>query len=150
MLFAQRLTRIAALTMDDLDLNGTEVQVAFGEHGPVPVPEPFGQVLRKHAENRGPYSIATNRSSPWLFPGRCPGQHIHSTYLMNSLRASNIPLVGSRIAALRALVSEIPPAIAAQAIGYTAQCAERHAQVSGTTWTNYIPNRRRPNQLTTS
>lgn len=149
MLFAQPLTRIATLTMDDIDLDGTEVQITFDHHGAVPVPEPFGQVLREYAENRGPYNMAANHSSPWLFPGRCPGRHIHSTYLMNSLGTSGIPLVGSRIAALRALVSEMPPAIAAQAVGYTAQCAERHAKASGMTWANYVPARRGPDELTT-
>ena len=36
-------------------------------------------------------------------------------------------LVGARIAALRALVMEMPPAVTAQSLGYTAECAEDHA-----------------------
>lgn len=36
------------------------------------------QVLREHAENRGPRNVVANRTSPWLFPGNRPGQHIHS------------------------------------------------------------------------
>ncbi|WP_198535127.1 hypothetical protein [Streptomyces natalensis] len=62
-----------------------------------------------------------------------------------AVAAQDLPgLVGSRIAALRALVSEMPPAIAAQAVGYTAQCAKRHAKASGMTWANYVPARHPP------
>ncbi|MWA09135.1 hypothetical protein [Streptomyces sp. BA2] len=149
-LFAQPLTRIATLSMDDINLTSSEVQITFGQHGPVPVPEPFGQVLREHAENRGPYNIAANRTSPWLFPGRCPGRHIHPVHLRNCLRDSGIPLVRSRITALRALVSEMPPAIAAQAVGYTARCVEEHANTIGMSWVNYVPARRGSGELTTS
>lgn len=142
-LFAQPLTRVAALRMDDLDLTGDEVQITLGPYGPIPVPEPFGQVLRDHAANRGPRNIEVNRSSPWLFPGNRPGQHIPSTYLMNQLAKSGINLLGTRLGAMRTLVLEMPPAVAAQALGYTAECAEDHAILAGATWASY-PSHRRP------
>ncbi|WP_405592290.1 hypothetical protein [Streptomyces sp. NBC_01190] len=147
-LFAQPLTRIAALTMDDLDLSSDEVRITLGPHGPVPVPEPFGQVLRDHAENRGPRNITANRVSPWLFPGNRPGQHIHSTYLMNQLAKNGIHLLGTRLAAIRALVQEMPPAVAAQALGYTAECAEDHAIQAGARWATYASHRRQPDRQT--
>lgn len=140
-LFAQPLTRISALAMTDLDLAGTEVQITLGTHGPVPVPEPFGQILRDHATNRGPRNIEVNRTSPWLFPGNRPGQHIHSTYLMNHLAKTGIPLLGTRLAALRALFMEMPPAVAAQALGYTADCTQDHATATGITWATYATHR---------
>ena len=142
-LFAQPLTRIAALRMDDLDLTSDEVQITLGTHGPIPVPEPFGQILRDHAANRGPRNIEVNRTSPWLFPGNRPGQHIHSTYLMNQLAKSGINLLGTRLGAMRSLVLEMPPAVAAQALGYTADYAEDHAILAGATWASY-PSHRRP------
>lgn len=141
-LFAQPLTRIAALRMDDLDLTRDEVQITLGPHGPIPVPEPFGQVLRDHAANRGPRNIELNRTSPWLFPGNRPGQHIHSTYLMNQLAKSGTNLLGTRLGAMRSLVLEMPPAVAAQALGYTAECADDHATLAGATWASYASHRR--------
>ena len=142
-LFAQPLTRIAALTMNDLDISGEEVRITLGLHGPVPVPEPFGHVLREHATNRGPRNITANQSSPWLFPGNRPGQHIHSTYLMNQLASNGIHLLGTRLAAIRALVQEMPPAVAAQALGYTSECTEDHTIQAGATWAAYASHRGR-------
>ena len=142
-LFAQPLTRIASLTMNDLDISGGEVRITLGSHGPVPVPEPFGHVLREHATNRGPRNITANQSSPWLFPGNRPGQHIHSTYLMNQLASNGIHLLGTRLAAMRALVQEMPPAVAAQALGYTPECAEDHALQAGAPWAAYASHRSR-------
>ncbi|WIM99703.1 hypothetical protein ACTOB_003363 [Actinoplanes oblitus] len=141
-LFAQPLTRIAALTMNDIDLSGDEVRITLGSHGPIPVPEPFGQILRDHAADRGPRNIEANRTSPWLFPGRRPTQHVHSTYLMNQLAKSRINLLGTRLAAIRILVLEMPPAIAAQALGYTPECAEDHATLAGATWAGYASHQR--------
>lgn len=78
-----------------------------------------------------PRNIAVNQSSPWLFPGNRPGQHIHSTHLMNHLAGSGVQLLGTRLAAIRTLVQEMPPAVAAQALGCTPECAEDHAIQAG-------------------
>lgn len=143
-LFAQPITRIAALPLANLDLRGDEVLIALGDKGPIPVPEPFGQILREHAADRGPYNIEANRDSPWLFPGTAPGQHVHSTYLMNRLSSQGLTLLGMRISALRALVAEMPLAVAAQALGYTAECAQDHAAQAGARWAGYVAHRRQP------
>jgi hypothetical protein len=148
-LFAQPLTRIAALTMADLDISGKEAHITLGPHGPVPVPEPFGQILRDHATNRGPRNIVVNQNSPWLFPGSLPAQHIHSTYLRNQLAKSGINLLGTRLAAIRTLVLEMPPAVAAQALGYTAECAEDHATQAGASWASYASYQRQRREITT-
>ncbi|TCO55620.1 hypothetical protein [Actinocrispum wychmicini] len=148
-LFAQPLTRVVTLAMNDLDLTGDEVQITLGPHGPVPVPEPFGQILLDHAANRGPRNIEANRSSTWLFPGNQPGQHMHSTKLMNRLSKTGINLLGARLAAIRTLVSEMPPAVVAQALGYTAECAEDHATTAGAAWSSYASHRRQRGELTT-
>ncbi|WP_405577152.1 hypothetical protein [Streptomyces sp. NBC_01190] len=105
-LFAQPPTRIASLTMNVLDITGEEVRIALGPHGPVPLTEPFGNVLREHATNRGPRNVTANQSSPWLFPGNRLVQHIHPTYLMNQLASNGTHLLGTRLAAIRALVQE--------------------------------------------
>lgn len=60
---------------------------------------------------------------------------------MNHLSDTSIHLLGTRLAALRALVMEMPPAVAAQALGYTADCAEDHATAAGITWASYASHR---------
>lgn len=105
------------------------------------------QVLREHAENRGPRNVVANRTSPWLFPGNRPGQHIHSPYLMNQLAKNGIHLLGTRLAALRALVQEMPPAVAAQALGYTPECAEDHAIQAEAPWASYASHRRQATEF---
>lgn len=74
----------------------------------------------------------------------------HPPHLPDELaRNQQHSLVGGRITALRALVSEMPPAIPAQAVDYAPQRAERHAKASGMTWVDYVPTRRGPGGLTT-
>lgn len=61
---------------------------------------------------------------------------------MNQLAKSRINLLGTRLAAIRTLVLDMPPAIAAQALGYTPECAEDHATLAGATWAGYAAYRR--------
>lgn len=50
-------------------------------------------------------------------------------------------LLGMRISALQALVAEMPPAVAAQALGYTAERAEDHDAQAGARWSGYVARR---------
>jgi hypothetical protein len=76
---------------------------------------------------------ASNQVSTWL-SGYRPGQPLHSSCLMRKLRDSGIHLLGARNAALRELVLEMPPPIVADALGYSAQVTEKHAEDAGRTW----------------
>ncbi|MGC4987451.1 hypothetical protein ACLQ18_43975 [Streptomyces sp. DT193] len=100
-------------------------------------------MLHEHAKNRGPRNITADQSSLWLFPGNRPGQHIHSTYLMNQLVSNGIHLLGTRLAAIRALVQGDAPAVVTQALGYTSECTENHAIQVGATWPAYASHRGR-------
>jgi hypothetical protein len=77
-------------------------------------------------------NTAANVDSPWLFPGYRPGQPSHRSYLMKLVRDSGVHLLGGRNSALRQLVLDMPPAIAAQALGYSPKIAEAHARNAGT------------------
>lgn len=59
------------------------------------------------------------------------------------VRDSGVHLLGGRNSALRQLVLDMPPAIAAQALGYSPQIAEAHARNAGTTWVTYAAYRSR-------
>jgi hypothetical protein len=61
---------------------------------------------------------------------------------MTKLRNGGIHLLGARNAALRALVLTMPPPVAAQAPGYSAQLTEQHAKQPATIWATYAVYRR--------
>ncbi len=44
--------------------------------------------------------------------------------------------------AIRDLVLEMPPAVAAQALGHTAECTEEHAAQAGARWASYPVSRK--------
>jgi hypothetical protein len=105
------------------------------------VPEPFADLVRRQLHARPNMMTASNQGSTWLFPGYRPGQPLHSSYLMRKLRDSGIHLLGARNAALRELVLEMPPPIVADALGYSAQVTEKHAEDAGRTWVTYASYR---------
>jgi hypothetical protein len=113
-LFGQPLAHITALGINDLALNSQEVHISIDRpEEPRLVPDLFAPVLRDHAHSRGPRNIEANRSSPWLFPGTRPGQHIHEKHLKNHLSRYGIDVSRTRLAALQALAQEMPPAVTA-------------------------------------
>jgi integrase len=73
LLYAQSLSRIVRLTLDDVIRDGDQVLLRLGEP-PSPVPGPVADLLLKWIANRDNMNTATNRNSPWLFPGRRAGQ----------------------------------------------------------------------------
>ncbi len=147
LLYAQPLTRVAAMRLDQVtaDADGA-CFVDFGG-GPVPLPHPFCGLMSQHLAALPHMSTAAHASNEWLFPGRRPGQHVHPTSLMNALRAAGVPLLAGRHAALEQLVREMPPVIAAKALGYHVAVAERYADAAGRRWGTYaaLPTPRREN-----
>src|SRR6266487_1325373 len=74
LLYAQPLTRIMRLTLDDIACDDGEVTIRLGDP-PAPVPEPFASLLLRHAGQRLNLTTATNAGARWLFPGRRGGAH---------------------------------------------------------------------------
>lgn len=142
LLYAQPVTRIVRLRLVDIEaLDGT-LTLRLGEEAAV-LPVPVATLLKQHLDSRPNVSTAANTDSPWLFPGYRPGQPLHQSYLMRRLRDAGVPLLAARNSALRQLVLDMPPAVAAQALGYSHQVAEAHARNAGATWTSYAAHRAR-------
>lgn len=138
LLYAQPLTRILKLTLDDvLDDNG-ELSIRLGEP-PIPIPEPFASLLRQHLEQRLNLTTATNRDARWLFPGRRAGQPMVASTIEIRLRKHDIPALNGRTAALRQLVLQAPAPVVATMLGYTHDHAARTATTAGTAWSRYAP-----------
>lgn len=92
-LYAQPLTRIQQLTVDDIDTTPDGVLVIRLGDPPTPVTAPFDDIIRQHLAMRRNQTTATSMSSPWLFPGRASGTPLHTTSLRGS--ASSTPPTSS-------------------------------------------------------
>lgn len=142
LLYAQPVTRIVRLQLADIDQTGDTVTLRLADQ-PAVLPAPVAALLQQHLDSRRNVNTAANADSPWLFPGYRPGQPLHQSYLMTRLRDAGVPLLAARNSALRQLVLDMPPAVAAQALGYSSQVADAHARHAGATWSNYVPHRAR-------
>ncbi len=135
-LLGQPFTRIAALKLSDVVVDGDEVSVCLAE-GVVPVPPPFAAMVTKLAADRPNLNTATNLTSPFLFPGRSADEHMRPATLRLAVIRMGIDLMGARSGALRQLVLECPPPVVAEALGYSYQAIDRHAQLAGSPWSSY-------------
>lgn len=142
LLYAQPVARIARLRLEDIGQADGSLALRFGDE-PAPLPAPVAALLQHHLNGRPNINTASNAGSPWLFPGYRPEQPLHQSYLMKRIRDAGVPLLGARNSALRQLVLDMPPAVAAQALGYSPQVAQAHARDAGTTWVNYAAHRAR-------
>jgi len=109
--------------------------------GANPAPLPVADLLRRHLSHRPNMNTAANSTSPWLFPGYRPGQPLTSDRVQIQLRAVGVSLRAARNSALRQLVMDMPPAVAAGALGYSTTVAEYHAHQAGATWSGYATAR---------
>ncbi|MEU9187427.1 hypothetical protein AB0D14_23385 [Streptomyces sp. NPDC048484] len=80
LLYAQPLTRVVRLTVDDVVHNGEAVLLRLGEPAS-PIPEPAPSLLLDYIADRDHMNTATNQASPWLFPGRRAGQPFRPDHL---------------------------------------------------------------------
>jgi hypothetical protein len=90
LLYAQPLTRIVRLTIDDVLQKNGETLVRLGDP-PSPVPEPFAGLMLAYLNERPNTMTATNPDARWLFPGRRAGQPMTSDTLELRLRRLGVP-----------------------------------------------------------
>jgi hypothetical protein len=138
LLYAQPLIRIVALPTAAIVVAPHETRISLGAE-PVPVPEPFADMLKEHLHNRPNLRTAGGIiTNPWLFPGHRAGKHLDPHTMMMALRTLGIDLLGARNSALQNLVAEIPPPVVANLLGYSHNCTQRHAQLAAQTWARYV------------
>jgi hypothetical protein len=138
LLYAQPVTRIVRLTVDDVIRDEDQVLLRLGEP-PAPVPGPAADLLLSWIDNRDNMNTATNPSSNWLFPGRRAGQPIHPDVLAGMVNDLGILATVGRGAAIRQHVLEMPPSVVADALGYHPVTTARLAAQAGSTWSRYAP-----------
>jgi hypothetical protein len=139
LLFAQPITRIVRLTLDDLISLDGELHVRLGDP-PTPVPEPFASLLLQLTDERPHLNTATNPGARWLFPGRRADQPANPGTLREHLRLAGFLTGTARPAALRQLVLQAPAPVIARALGFHDKTTTRVAADAGGTWNRYAPN----------
>jgi hypothetical protein len=137
LLYAQPLTKITRLTIDDITLTDQDQTLIRLGDPPAPVPPPFDDLIRRYLGARPNLTTATNPSSRWLFPGQRAGEPMHPATLRARLTKAGIPNLSSRTRALRAMLLQAPPAVVAGMLGYTPNKAEDIAREAGATWKHY-------------
>jgi integrase len=136
LLYAQPLSRILTLTVDDLNCEADgQTWLRLGDL-PSPVPEPFAALLHQLAACRHNGTPA-NHGSRWLFPGRHAGQPVAYRSMLIQLRDLGLPMRTARISALRQLVLQAPAPVIADALGFHHTTTHRQHTNAGGTWNRY-------------
>jgi hypothetical protein len=138
LLYAQPVSRLVRLTIDDVIQQDGEVLIRLGDP-PTPVPEPFAAMILELANNRENMNTATNPHARWLFPGQRAGQPLNTGTLRDQLRLLGFSTGTARQAALRQLVLQAPAPVVAQSLGYFHTTTTRVANQAGGTWSRYAP-----------
>jgi hypothetical protein len=137
LLYAQPLTRIVRLTIDDVIQDGDQVLLRLGKPAS-PVPEPVAELLLAWINSRTNMNTATNRDSRWLFPGRRAGQPMHPETLGSQLKALGVLNVPGRTSAMRQHVQQMPAPVVADALGYHHVTTTKLATDAAATWSHYV------------
>ena len=135
LLYAQPLVKVAAIPMSKVLVAPDGLSLELGVTAS-PVPEPFAELLKRHITDR-PNRRTVGADNPWLFPGYRPGEHLHPNTLMDRLRRLGMDLLGARNTALRELVTQVPPPVVAEMLGYSDQVVHRHASLIAQPWGRY-------------
>jgi len=142
LLYAQPVTRISRLRTADINDTGNDMVITF-DIDAVPVPPPIAELLRQHLGDRPNMQTAANPTSPWLFPGLRAGQPLTADRMNHQLRNLGIPLRQARNSALRQLVQDMPPAVAARTLGYSQHVTQHHAEQAAVFFNSYATVHRR-------
>lgn len=138
LLYAQPLSRIAAMTIDTVTTTTTGVSVRFGTHA-VAIPDPLATHLTTLIATGRTHHIGIGSTTPsrWLFPGHLPGRPITANRLGQRLGAYAINARAARRAAQQHLAAQIPAVVLAEMLGVTVSTAVHWVQAAGGTWANY-------------
>lgn len=110
LLYAQPLTRTAALETSGIALNSEGRGTITLARGAIELPQPLGSVALKMRDQR----LEVTRRDGWLMAGRHAGTHVTAEYLRQRLKRYGITSRPGRHAALLALGARLPAPILAE------------------------------------
>jgi hypothetical protein len=134
LLYAQPLTRTAALETTDIATTPDGQITIRLARGAVPLPEPLGSLAHALRDQR----LASTGFDGWLLPGRKPGSHITAERLRERLKRYGIASRPSRHAALLALAARLPAPILAERLGFHQARAAQWVRAAGATYADYV------------
>lgn len=142
LLYAQPIARIVQLKTTDISLDERGQHRIHLGAPPAPVPHPFDQLIQDYLDNHRRHTAA-NPASDWLIPGRAGDLPIHPTTLRLRLHTLGLQPRAAHTATLRQLVTQAPPVVIADLLGYHAATTEHTAKAAGATWSRYAATRTR-------
>lgn len=131
LLYAQPLTRVVQLRVDDVLHDGETTLLRLGE--PTPVPAPVAALLLAYIADRANMNTATNHASCWLFPGCRAGRPARPDHPSARLGETGVPVA----AAIRQQLLGLPAPVVADALGYHHKTSSHLLGESGGTWSRY-------------
>lgn len=142
LLFGQPVNRTVSLQFDAIRATPAgDLEIRFADDW-VPVPAPFAVLLDRWIASRPNLQTAAHESSPWLFPGTMPGEHLQASGVQNLLARHGIPPRAARTAAWRELVRSVPPPLLASAFGVAPHTVDEYSQQAGSRYARYAGLRR--------
>ena len=138
LLYAQPLSRVAVMTVDQVSTTDTGVSVRFGTQD-LAVPDPLGDYLTTLAATGRVHHIGIGSTTPscWLFPGHLPGRPITAIRLGQRLGHFGIDARAARRAAQTQLAAEVPAVVLAEMLGVAITTAVDWVHAAGGDWANY-------------
>ena len=137
LLYGQQLSRVAALTRDQVELGPGRVWLHLGATA-LDIPSPLAKLFARLANERRPYAgVGSPAATPWLFSGLDPGLPLTASQLGQRLRRLGVRPAASRRSALVHLAAHLPAAVLAQSLGLSPGTAVRWAGQAGADWAAY-------------
>ena len=143
LLFAQRVSTIAALRTDQIIRDQSAVQLMLGEE-PVHLPGALGILVERLASEcnqRHRSLFGRDTAVPWLVPGLHPHRHVSSHTLTMRLSALGITTIATRHAAMRDLGAALPTSVIARLLRVSVTSIDRWK--TGGTYADYAAIARR-------
>jgi hypothetical protein len=148
LIFAQPITRIAKLTIDDIVDDDRPVRIRLGRD-PLELPEPLGGLAVELKQKRpGLATTAAGGGAQWLFPGLRLDSPIHPEQLRRRLQRLGITARSARAAALMHLAQSLPAAILADLLGISEHRASGWTRAANGDWARYAADASRQLQQT--
>ncbi|MFJ6943263.1 hypothetical protein ACISU4_01140 [Streptomyces wuyuanensis] len=137
LLYAQRPRNISRLTTSHVSFENDRTQILFGSK-PVTLPEPLADLVQQLVATRKERSKPhTPDSSPWLFPGSRPGEHIDFASLDERLKRIGLRPRPDRSTAMFDLAANVPAGILARTLGINVEVAVTWQQIAAGDWAAY-------------
>ncbi len=137
LLYGQQLSRIAAMTTDQIITQADKVFLRFCRDD-VHIPEPLAGLLLALVQQRRRYlGVGTPAGNRWLFPGLQPGRPLTAARLGERLRALDIRAQPARRAAMTHLAAQVPAAVLADMLNLAPTTAVKWVSDAGGDWSRY-------------